>query len=585
MLHLCLQMLVWLGFASADPSADIILKNGKLLTMDEDRPRASAIAVTNGVISAVGSDADVTAYKGAGTKVIDLGGRTVIPGLNDSHTHLVRAGLNYNLELRWDGVRSLKEGLQLLREQAKRTPKGRWVRVVGGWTPMQFEEKRMPTLEELNEAAPDTPVFVLYLYSLGYLNQAGIEALGYDKNTYYPGGQVELDASDKPTGLLLAKPSALILYTTLVNLPKLTADEMVNSTLHYYRELNRLGVTSAIDAGGGGQFFPESYKVAQELAKRGELNVRTANYLFAQKKGAEAERFKAWTGSAEQGYNHHSHHSGGFLTYGAGENLTWAAADFENFMEPRPELGGEMEGELEPIVRMLVERRWPFRIHATYNESIERFLDLFEKVNRDTPFNGLRWAIDHAETISTKNLKRIKKLGGGIAIQNRMMFQAEHFTHRYGEKTAHNTPPVRKMLELGIPVGLGTDGTRVSSYNPWYALYWLSTGKDWSGEQIHGPNWALSREEALRLMTRGSAWFSDEENRKGMLREGFLADLAVLSGDYTTIPEEDILTLQANLTMVAGRVVYAAGYFKAHDPGIAPPVPAWSPVHTYKPVR
>lgn len=561
--------------------ADMILHNGKIATLAQPGDRVSAVAIKDGLIQAVGDDAAILKNKNNDTKVIDLKGRTVIPGLNDSHTHLIRGGLNYNLEVRWDGVRSLKRGLEMLKEQAKHTPEGQWIRVVGGWSEYQFEEQRLPTLEEINEAVPDKPVFILYLYSLGFINKAGIKALGYDEHTKYPGGIVHLGEDGKPTGFLSAKPSALLLYSTLLLTPSLSREDQLNSTIHYYKELNRLGITSSIDAGGGGQFYPNNYDVAFELAREGKLTVRTAYYLFAQEAGKELQNYETWTKLTQPGDNTHMLYAGGLMMHGAGENLTWSAADFENFLEPRPELGHHMEGNLKPIIELLVKHRWPFRIHATYDESIDRFLTVFEEVNRETPFNGVRFIIDHAETVSEKNLRRIKALGGGVNIQSRMFFQGEHFVERYGKKAAAEAPPVKKMLEMGIPVGLGTDGTRVSSYNPWLGLYWLVSGKSWSGLELIPENLRLTREEALHMLTVGSAWFSAEENRKGSLQVGMFADLAVLSDDYFSVPEDKIRNLTSHLTVVGGRIVHGDGDYKAYDPKLPAPQPAWSPVRRF----
>lgn len=567
---------------AADSHTGLILFNGKIATGEKENEFVEAVAIRDGRFLKVGSRAEVEALKGDSTRMVDLNGRTVIPGLNDSHTHLIRAGLNYNLELRWDGVRSLKTALEMLKEQAARTPDGQWVRVVGGWGEYQFEEQRLPTLAEINAAVPDKPVYILYLYSLGYLNKKGLETLGYDAATKFPGGEVELGKDGQPTGFLVAKPSALLLYQTLTKLPGLSRQEQLNSTLHYYRELNRLALTSAIDAGGGGQDYPNKYEVAEELAKQGKLTVRTAYYLFAQEKGKEKDFYEEWTQKLEFGKNSDMFKPNGYLMHGAGENLVWAAADFENFLEPRPHLHEGMEAELEPIIEILAKNKWAFRIHATYNESIARFLDVFERVDKKYPFlREVRWIVDHAETIDDANLQRIKALGGGIAIQNRMFFQGEYFVERYGAETASQSPPIRRMLDLGIPVGLGTDGTRVSSYNPWLSLYWAVSGKTWGGMQLYEAGNRLSRHEALRLATNGSAWFSGEENEKGLIREGMFADLAVLSADYFTLPEEQIRNLTSVLTIVNGQVVFAEAEFKNLDPGIEPPLPDWSPVRFY----
>jgi predicted amidohydrolase YtcJ len=570
----------FLAAGSAQAQADLILTNGKIATMTKEGEFVQAVAVKDGKVLATGSNAKILKLKRDSTQVIDAGGRTVIPGLNDSHLHVIREGLNYNMELRWDGVTSLKRALEMLKEQAARTPDGEWVKVVGGWNEYQFEEKRLPTLEEINAAVPDKPVFILYLYGLGFLNKKGIETLGYDRNTKYKDGEVELGADGRPTGRLIAKPNALILYSTLAKTNKLNREDQVNSTLHFYRELNRLGVTSAIDAGGGFQNYPDDYGVSLQLAREGKLTVRTSYYLFAQRPGKELEDFQRWLGMTHPKKNDHMFYPNGFSAEGGGENLVASAADFENFLEPRPDLPEAMEGELEGVVSLLVKNRWPFRLHATYGESIDRDLSVIEKVNAKTPLNGLRFIIDHGETITDAQLARIKKLGGGVAVQDRMHFQGEAYWKRYGEQT-RQMPPIRKMLDLKLPVGLGTDGTRVSSYNPWPSVYWAVTGKTAGGMQIWQGRDVLSRYEALKLITTGSAWMSGEEKLKGTIKRGQYADFVVLPEDVFTVDAERVKRLESVLTVVNGKVVYGAGQYAPLAPQLPAVSPAWSPVAAY----
>jgi predicted amidohydrolase YtcJ len=557
-------------------SADVILRNGKIAT-NRGPSFVEAVAIEGGKILAAGPNDEVLRRRGPATLVIDAGGRTVIPGLNDSHLHLIRGGLNYNLELRWDGVPSLADALRMLREQAKRTPPPQWVRVVGGWTEFQFAERRMPTLDEINAASADTPVFVLHLYDRALLNRAALRAVGYTKDTPDPpGAEIQRDRQGNPTGLLIARPNAGLLYATLAKGPKLPPEYQANSTRHFMRELNRLGVTSAIDAGGGFQNYPDDYQVIEELHRRGEMTVRVAYNLFTQRPRQEYDDFAKWVTMTRPGAG-----SDFYRMNGAGEMLTFSAADFEDFLEPRPDLPPSLEGELSRVVRLLAENRWPFRLHATYDESISRFLDVFEAVNRDVPFDGLRWFFDHAETVTERNLERIKALGGGIAVQHRMAYQGEYFIDRYGKKAAEQSPPIRRMLGMGIPVGAGTDATRVASYNPFVSLYWLVAGKTVGGTALYPEANRLDRMEALQRYTLGSAWFSGEEDKKGALGPGQFADLAVLSADYFSVPEEEIKGIESVLTMVGGKVVYAAGEFAGLAPLPLPVLPEWSPVKVY----
>lgn len=559
-------------------SLDLILFNGKITTLDSKQPEVSAIGINDGRIASIGSDEEVKKLASSHTKQIDLKKRRVIPGLNDSHLHLIRGGLNYNMELRWDGVPSLAYAMEMLKKQVRITPPPQWVRVIGGWSEFQFVEKRMPTLEEINAISPDTPVFILHLYDRAILNAAALRAVGYTKDTPDPiGGRIERDKNGNPTGILIAEPNAMILYSTLAKGPKLSLNDQINSTRHFMRELNRLGLTSCIDAGGGFQSYPEDYQVIEELHKNKQLTIRIAYNLFTQKPGNELLDFQRWSKMTKP-------YSGDemYRQNGAGEMLVFSAADFEDFLYQRPDMPSNMEGNLKKVVRFLVENRWPFRLHATYNETITRALNVFEEINREVPFQDLCWFFDHAETITDENLERIKDLNGGIAIQHRMAYQGEYFINRYGKQAAKRSPPIRKMLNLGLPVGAGTDATRVASYNPWVSLYWMVTGKTVGGTALYGDENKLERLEALRLYTLGSAKFSREEDKKGSLSLDMYADMVVLSQDYFSIPDESIKDITSILTILGGKVVYAADELASLDENSKLPIsPDWSPIRNY----
>ncbi|PKO90595.1 MAG: amidohydrolase [Betaproteobacteria bacterium HGW-Betaproteobacteria-12] len=559
--------------------ADVILHHGKITTLNPSQPIASAVAIKDGKFLSIGEGAEIMSLAGSQTKVIDLKGRSVLPGLVDNHTHVIRGGLNYNMELRWDGVRSLADAMEMLRRQVAITPVPQWVRVVGGFTEHQFVEKRLPTIDEINAIAPDTPVFLLHLYDRALLNGAALRAVGYTKDTPEPiGGEITRDANGNPTGLLLAKPNASILYATLAKGPKLPFDYQVSSTRHFMRELNRLGVTGVIDAGGGFQNYPDDYAVIQKLADEGQMTVRLAYNLFTQKPKEEKEDFLKWTSSVtyKQGDDYFRHN-------GAGEMLVFSAADFEDFRQPRPDMPPEMEGELEEVVRILAQNKWPWRLHATYDETISRALDVFEKVNQDIPLTGINWFFDHAETISDKSIDRVAALGGGIAVQHRMAYQGEYFVERYGARAAEATPPVARILEKGVKVSAGTDATRVASYNPWVSLSWMVTGKTVGGLSLYPRRNLLDRETALRMWTESVAWFSNEEGKRGRIQEGQFADLIVPNKDYFGVPEDEISFLTSDLTVVGGRVVYGAGDFAHLDDNQLPPaMPDWSPTRTFK---
>ncbi|BCG02693.1 amidohydrolase (plasmid) [Paraburkholderia sp. PGU19] len=563
---------------TAAKSPDLVLHNGRFTTLNQANPTASAVAIKDGKFIAVGDNADIISLAGIATRVVDLKGRSVLPGLIDNHTHVVRGGLNFNMELRWDGVRTLADAMNMLKRQVAVTPPPQWVRVVGGFTEQQFVEKRLPTIAELNAVAPDTPVFILHLYDRALLNAAALRVVGYTKDTPAPpGGQIMRDGDGNPTGLLLAKPNASILYATLAKGPKLPFDYQLNSTRHFMRELNRLGVTGVIDAGGGFQNYPDDYEVIQKLADDGQMTVRLAYNLFTQKPKAEKQDFLNWTKTSKykQGDDYFRHN-------GAGEMLVYSAADFEDFREPRPDMPPQMEDELEGVVRLLAENRWPWRMHATYDETISRALDVFEKVNRDIPLDGIHWFFDHAETISERSMDRIAALGGGVAVQHRMAYQGEYFVERYGAAAAEATPPIARMLEKGVRTSAGTDATRVASYNPWVSLAWLVTGKTVGGLSLYPQRNRLDRDTALRMWTEKVTWFSNEEGKKGQIAVGQLADLIVPDRDFFTCAEDEIANTVSDLTIVGGRIVYGGTAFAHLDDSAPPPaMPDWSPVRRF----
>ena len=568
-----------------------VLVNGDVVTLDPLRPRASAVALRDGLVLATGDGADVRTAAGPDAEAIDLEGRTVVPGLNDSHMHPTRGGRFYAAELRWDGVGSLERGLDMIAEQAARTPDGQWVRVIGGWSPWQFTERRFPRPEELTRASPDVPVFVLYLYSQGCLNAAGVRALGItadNADEKAPEG-TRYELTGDGGAVLHAEPNPTILYSTIGALPPLAAEIQVLSTRHFYRELARFGLTSVIDAGGGGHTFPEDYSGTAALAEAGEMPLRVSNYLFPQRPGEELADFETWIETQARNVNLARHLEHGFTVEGGGEFLVWSAGDFENFMAPRPELADRAgyDAELLAVTRTLLQADWPIRIHATYDESIALIMDVFERAHLlergagRSGFEGVRWAIDHAETVSAESLARIRRLGGGIALQARMAYAGELFVDRYGEEAARDAPPVADIVAAGIPLGLGTDGTRVASYNPWPALDFFATGRTVGGTKTLADRHVRSREQALQLYTAGSAWFSGEEALKGRLAPGQYADLAVLSVDFLTAPDDEIASIESLLTIVGGEPSHATGPFADLVEPLDPIEPAWSPVREF----
>ena len=560
--------------------ADIVVLDARVTTMDPTRPEASALASRDGRFIKIGDEADVAPLIGPFTQVIHANKKRVIPGLIDSHTHSIRGGVNYNLEVRWDHTDSLEEALHLLRVQAERTPEGQFIRVAGGFSEFQFKEKRLPTREELDSVAPNHPVLIHYLYKMTLLNSRGISYFGYDTEGHptYQGGVIEKDDVGDATGRLLAAPSGLLMYKTLSAAPKLSIQNQINSSMQYMDELNSMGITSVSDAGGGGMEFPDAdpYKVINHMHKHDLLTTRIGYHTFPQIKGREFDDYVHWTSQFTPG--------GGddmLKLIGAGENLTWASYDYEIFGDQRPDIDRDAEEIQHKIMTLLGEKGWAFRQHITYDETGDRLLKVYEDVAKGA---GLvdGWFIDHVETFSERNLERIAELGGGIALQNRLQFQAEDFIANYGIEKLKKTPNFRFIMDLGVPMGGGTDATRVTSYNPWLSIQWMATGLSRGGLRMYDDDNLLTREEALRVWTVGSSWFTGDQGKKGAITEGMLADFAILDRDYFAVTDAEIARITSALTVVGGRVVFAKDEFAHHDLRHVPPVsPDWSPVVTF----
>ncbi|WP_206076732.1 amidohydrolase [Pseudoduganella plicata] len=566
--------------------ADLIVHNARIFTGNAAQPAASALAVRNGRIFSVGTDAEVLGLKGTRTRVIDSRGRRLIPGIIDAHTHVLNEG-GFNYTLRWDGVPTLRRALAMLREQAKRTPEGHWVKVIGGWSPYQFEEQRFPTMEELRKAVPNRPMIVQYAYNRGFMNQQAMDAFGVGTDAFpkFPGTELEKDAQGRYTGVVHGFTFMFIVMETMV--PQLSFDEEVSSLIHTIHSLNRFGITSAIDAGTGFREYPKGQRTVDVVARDNRLNIRMpfVDIQFGDGTGnmVDAE-ITAITRTAPiaPGHNLHPHLAHGHVYRGTGEVLAGDVHDHENFDRPAVIIEPEMMRQLvERDVAKLVQRRIPFRLHITYNENITPFLDALEKLNQKTPLDGLRWSLEHAETISPANIARVKALGGGIALDTKMAFHGDGFIKTHGRDKALLTPRLRQLVDSGIPLAMTTDGFRAASYNPWVGISWMVSGKAVSGSEVLARDNRLSRAEALGLFTRKAAWFMNTETEMGMIAPGQLADFALLDRDYFTVPESQIASVSSVLTVMDGRVVYGAQDYQSLAPALPDVLPAWSPIRHF----
>ena len=533
--------------------ADLVLLGGKILTLDSASSEVQALAIRDGKILFTGPDDQAGSWVGLGTHVIELDGRTVIPGLIDSHIHAIRAGLTFASEVRWFDVKSLQEGFENLRESASVTPPGEWIIVAGGWVKEQMREQRAPTLSELDAVSTDHPIYIQHQYNLVVLNSAGMEALGISGDVANPPhGKYERDESNQLTGRISGE---LPLFIQLHGkLPKPPFEQQLEGTRAFMSELNRLGLTGILDPGGGG-VFPHSYRALYKLWQAGELTQRVRYQVTVQSRGNELRDIKQWSDYQTMGHGDPMLRFSGF-----GEVIIWGMHDGSEIGTPF-NASDKAKDDLYEAARYLAEREISLQIHAQRNHSAKQILDIFERVNTEFPITHLRWAIVHGEDLSEPTLHRMKQLGMGWGVQDRLYFMGDNYLKIKGRGNAAAAPPIRTGLETGVVIGAGTDSHRVAPYNPFISLEWLVTGKSISGTVIRGADESPNRDEALRMYTLGSAWMTFDEDQRGSLEVGKLADLAVLSDDYMTVADEDISEIVSLLTIVDGKIVYSATPF------------------------
>jgi predicted amidohydrolase YtcJ len=566
-------LLAFVGFASCGPPegirqeapvappvavggrAELVLMNGKILTVDKSFSVREAVAIQKGRFVAVGTEREIRLWIGPSTRVVNLSGRTVIPGLIDSHIHATVAGINWDEELHWEFTRSLADGLKQIAAAAKQRPPGNWIVVGGGWAPAQFPERHLPTRAELDAIAPKHPVFVLYLRQAAVLNSAALATAGITRQTPNPaGGKFERDpAAGELTGVLQGVPAWEYAHKKI---PRPSLDKIREGFRNCFRELNRLGLTSIGDLHTSGVNFAHR-RVLADMARTGELTLRVNYYIAPNEPGDELEQLRAATQEVKQLPSNDMFRFAGF-----GETLIRGTGDGDVLSNPNGiKIEPAAKEKFQKLVHFFAESGYNFHLHTTHDSTARQLLDVLEQVNRETPFSRQRIAFAHLEDATPETIDRIKKIGGGISVQDRMALTGERNLELWGETKGRIAPPLRTMIDSGVPLGGGSDAFRSSNYSPMLSLWWLITGKTIAGTAIRDPRQNVTREEALRMYTMGSAWFTFDEWRKGSIEVGKFADLAVLNADYLTVPEDRIPTLESMLTMVGGHVVYAAGPF------------------------
>jgi len=543
--------MMWIGVlgtaaASANPP-DLLLINGKIITQDAASSVSEALAIEAGRIAATGSTAELRKLAGPSTTVIDLGGRTVIPGLIDSHIHAIRAGFRYATEVNWEGATNFDEAFERLRSAAANAKPGAWLIVAGGWTPRQFDENRRPTDAEIAAVVSGRPVYIQLFYGYVLINAEGRYRLGIKTEADLPGGaKFERDREDHATGWIVGNGAAIVsLYSRL---PKPQIEQAIDGTRQFLRELSSLGLTGVIDPGGH-NLAPEDYAALFHLWRAHELPLRVVYSIFAPRRGKELEDFQAATQFLPMGFGDD------WLRFnGIGECVTWGMYNNDAPSEADKEA-------FYRVARWAAGQGLTLTVHWNNDRSVHHLLDVFERVNREVPVAPLRWSIAHLHDASNASLQRMKALGVGWLTQDGLYFAASSYIVERGEAQMQRSPPIGSALRLGLPIGGGTDANRVMIENPFVSLRWMLDGLTVDGVETRGPREIPSRDEALRIYTEASAWFAHDENRRGRLMPGMLADLAVLSDDYFTIPISHIAKIKSLLTMVGGRIVYASGPF------------------------
>lgn len=535
----CAMPLAW-----AQP-ASMVLHNGKVLSLDEKNTIHQALAVRGDRIVAVGKSQQMKSLIGPGTRVIDLQGKTVIPGLIDSHMHAIRAALSYSTEVHWIGLSSIDEALERVRQAAAAAKPGEWLIVAGGWTEEQFKERRRPTQAELVRAAPNNPVYVQWMYGWAMLTPAAYQALNIQSEADLPGGgKMERDASGQPTGAVVGG-----IVPLFDKLPKPGFAQKVEGTRKFFSELNRVGVTGVMDPGGF-NMDPSEYQPLFKVWRDRQLTVRVNYSYFSQNKDKEFEEFKGLTQLLPMKFGDE------FLRFnGIGERVT-----FSMYNNDKPTEADQ--DKLYQVARWAAQNGLTLTQHWHEDASVAKLLDVFERVHRETPIDKLRWSIAHLNNGTEATFRRMKSLGVGWAMQDAMYLEGDRAVALHGEKVLERMPPMKTAMRVGVAIGAGTDAHRVADYNPFIALRWMLDGKSASGRALRGAEETPSRVEALRFYTLGSAWLAHDEGNRGSLQVGKLADLAVLSEDYLTLPIDRIGKIHSLLTLVGGKAVHAQAPFK-----------------------
>ena len=527
----------WRGFCAP---ADWVFFNAEILGTPQTGQQALAVAGDR--IVAIGSNQALKPWVGAQTRVVDAKGRSLIPGLIDGHIHAIRAGLTETVEVKWAGVSRLSLALDLMRQRAEQSDEHDWVVVAGGWTPEQFEEQRSPTMAELKQAVGERAAYVQRAYSSVLITPEGMNRLPWAQHADLASQlRAELDSQGQETGWLTGTARAISSVYDL--LPSPDSKQQLEGSVQWYAQLSRWGITGVLDPGGY-NLPPQAMAATQTLWRQGRLPIRVRFSLSAPRAHQELSDFAQLTTLTPMGWGD------GLLRFnGLGENVTWGM-----YNNARPSEADKQE--LYTVLKWAAAQAMTVTFHWNDDETVGHLLDVIEQVQQLHDIRPLRWSIAHLNNASKDHLKRMKQLGMGWLVQNAAYFQRPSMLSKWGGQALQRTPPLGEAIELGLPVGLGTDAHRVMDPNPFVCLQWAIDGRSVDGQSTRTGAHLLTREQALSAYTQGSAWFSHEETQRGQLKVGQWADLALLNDSYLQIETSRIHTLHAVLTLVGGRAIH-----------------------------
>ena len=533
--------------------ADLILYNGKIITVDNTFSIAQAVAVRGDRIVEVGTDQEINQLAGPNTRRIDLEGKSVTPGFIDNHAHFMEEGAYWTLETRLDGIESRTQALEILRAAAEAKGPGEWVFTIGGWSPDQFaDDSRFFTRDELDEVLPDNPLYLQVTRDSSFVNSRAIEAVGIDKMT---DPAFERNANGRLTGVITNDEAADDVKTAAGFLRNLPEGLLESSSLQMLKDFSKAGLT----ASAGSCQYVDLYRRFQQ---EGRLSMRFFCFRGPEGGGGGGRGGGGRGGGGGPASDADLYESMASLKYFDGDEWIDHVNRGERLIRMQdavtdmgPSESPEAWDEWGRVALAAARARIPLQIHTTMEWTIEEQLKQVEKVNQQYPIRNLRWAFMHMEQVTPDQIERMKKLNMFIALNPRTVVAGMTYIRRHGER-GYTMPNLKAIQDSGIMWGLGTDAFEVNQYRPFTTLYWAVTGKMVGGKVV--TRYPIGRVDALIAHTRSNAFLFSRENDLGSIAKGRFADMVVLNKDYLTVPADEIKEIESVLTIVGGRIAYDA---------------------------